>query len=135
MRNPRSCPTTHLAPAPTVRWPAVPKKLRVQATLEPRGPAGAFVLTDEQVASLGEGRKAFPVRLTVNGSAHPLRLARMGGENVIGMSKAARAAAGVEIGSSYAVVVELDGDARTIEVPGDLAKALTAGKVEKAFAA
>jgi Domain of unknown function (DUF6815)/Domain of unknown function (DUF1905) len=83
--------------------------------------AGAFVLTNEQVASLGEGKKSFPVAVTVNRNAYPLRLARMGGENLIGMSKAARTAAGVEIGSSYAVVVEFDGDERKIEVPDDLA--------------
>jgi hypothetical protein len=92
-------------------------------------------LTDEQVASLGGDGKAFPVTVTVNGIAHPLRLARMGGEKLIGLSKAARAAAGVEIGSSYAVVVEFDGDPRKVEVPDDLARALTAGKAEKAFAA
>jgi hypothetical protein len=52
-------------------------------TLEPRGPAGAFVLSDEQVAAVGGGRRAFPVRVTVNGVTLPLRLARMGAENLI----------------------------------------------------
>ncbi len=69
----------------------------LHATLEPRGPAGAFVLDDEQVAALGGGRKTFPVRVAVNGTALSLRLARMGGENLIGLSKAVRAEAGVEI--------------------------------------
>ena len=79
--------------------------LELTLTLESRGPAGAFVLTDEQVAAVGDGRKAFPVQVTVNGVTLPLRLARMGGENMIGLAKAARAQAGVEIGAEYAVII------------------------------
>ncbi len=41
--------------------------LTIAATLEPRGAAGAFLLTEEQVAALGSDKKAFAVRVTVNG--------------------------------------------------------------------
>jgi Bacteriocin-protection, YdeI or OmpD-Associated/Domain of unknown function (DUF1905) len=110
--------------------------LRLTATLEPRGPAGAFILTEEQVAELGAGRKAFPVRVLVNGTSLPLRLARMGGENMIGLARAARQQAGVEIGSSYDVEIAYDEAARTVEVPDDLAAALAADPtVDTAFAA
>lgn len=109
--------------------------LRITATLEPRGPAGAIVLSDEQVAELGDGKKAFPVTVTVHDTPMPLRLARMGGENLIGFSKAARAEAGVEIGGRYRVVIEVDAGERTVTVPADLTKALRGGKVERAFAA
>ncbi len=109
--------------------------LRITATLEPRGPAGAVVLSDEQVAKLGDGKKAFPVTVTVNGTAMALRLTRMSGENLIGFSKAARAEAGVEIGGRYAVVIEADAGERAVAVPADLAKALKTGKVDAAFAA
>ena len=110
--------------------------LRLRATLEPRGPAGAFLLTDEQVATLGEGKKTFPVRVTVNGSTLPLRLARMGGENMIGLARAARNQAGVEIGTSYDVAVAVDGGARVVEVPDDLTVALaTDSDTNQAFAA
>ena len=98
--------------------------LTVTLTLEQRGPAGAFVLTDEQVAVVGEGRRTFPVRVTVNGVTLPLRLARMGGENLIGLSRAARAQAEVSIGSTYEVAVAADAEPRTVEVPEDLAAAL-----------
>src|SRR4051812_14460499 len=100
--------------------------LRMTANLEPRGPAGAFLLTDEQVAEVGGGQKAFPVRVTVNGTSLALRLARMGGENMIGFSKARRAEAGVEIGSTYDVEISLDDGERSVEVPADLASALDA---------
>src|SRR3954453_4267272 len=100
--------------------------LRIRATLEPRGPAGAFLLTDEQVAAVGGGRKTFPVRVSINGRMLSLRLARMGGENMIGLSKAARAEAGVELGSSYDVEIALDEGERVVEVPDDLSASLAA---------
>lgn len=108
--------------------------LRITATLEARGPAGAIVLSDAQVAKLGDGKQAFPVAVEVNGTTMSLRLARMKGENLIGFSKAARAEAGVEIGGSYRVVIAADTGERTVAVPADLAKALKAGRVDGAFA-
>jgi bacteriocin resistance YdeI/OmpD-like protein/uncharacterized protein DUF1905 len=93
-------------------------------TLEPRGPAGAFVLSDEQVAAVGGGRKAFPVQVTVNGVTLPLRLARMGGENMIGLARAARERAGVTIGATYQVGIVADEGPRTVDIPDDLAAAL-----------
>ena len=104
----------------------------LHATLEPRGPAGAFLLTDEQVTALGGGRKTFPVRVTVNGTALSLRLARMGGENMIGLSKSARAEAGVEIDGSYDVEITLDEAERQVEVPADLQTALDGDSVAAA---
>ena len=103
-----------------------PQILRMEASLEPRGPAGAFLLTDDQAGLVGGGKKAFPVQVTVNGRVLSLRLARMGGENMIGLSKAVRAEAGVEIGASYDVEIALDEGERTVEVPADLVAALAA---------
>ena len=98
--------------------------------LEPRGPAGAFLLTDEQVATLGGGRKAFPVSVAVNGVTLPLRLARMGGKNMIGLPKAAREKAGVTLGETYEITVTAEeAGSRTVEVPDDLTAAL-AGDTE-----
>ncbi len=94
--------------------------------LEPRGPAGAFILTDEQVTTLGEGRKAFPVTVTVNGTTLPLRLARMKGENLIGLARSAREKAGLSLGDTVDVVIAADTAERTVEVPDDLAAALAA---------
>ena len=34
--------------------------LHLTAVLEPRGPAGGFAFTDEQVAAMGDGAKTFP---------------------------------------------------------------------------
>ena len=98
--------------------------LTLTLTLEPRGPAAAFVLSDEQVATVGEGRKTFPVQVGVNGVTLPLRLARMGGENLIGLARAAREQAGVTIGTAYDVQITADLEPRRVEVPEDLAAAL-----------
>ncbi|MBU4187565.1 MAG: YdeI/OmpD-associated family protein [Propionicimonas sp.] len=106
--------------------------LRLTLTLEPRGPAGAFVLTDEQVAALGGGAKAFPVAVSVAGNVLSLRLARMGGENLIGLNKAVRAEAGLELGQTVAVELAADTVVRTVEVPADLAAALAADAVAAA---
>ncbi|MFF4810081.1 YdeI/OmpD-associated family protein [Micromonospora chersina] len=103
--------------------------LTLTLTLEQRGPAGAFVLPDEQVAVVGEGRRTFPVRVSVNGVTLPLRVARMGGEYLIGLSRAAREQAGVSIGSAYVVGIAPDVGTRAVEVPEDLAGAL-AGDAE-----
>jgi hypothetical protein len=111
----------------------VGKPLRIEAVLEPRGPAAAIVLTDTQVEALAPGKKSFPVTVTINGATVPLRLARMGGENLIGFSKAKRAEAGVDMGAKYRVVIEAEEGVRTVEIPEDLAAALKSGRATKQF--
>lgn len=100
-------------------------ELRVHTTLIGRGPAAAILLTDEQVSSLGAG-KAFPVAVTIDGRTARLRLARMGGENMIGFSKAVRSDLGVAIGQEVDAVIRVDAAERTVEVPPPLAAALDA---------
>lgn len=106
-------------------------ELRVHTVLTGRGPAAAILRTDEQVASFGAG-KAFPVAVTIGGRTARLRLARMGGENMIGLSKAARADLGVEIDQEVDAVIRLDTAERTVEVPPALAAALDADPAVRA---
>ena len=54
--------------------------LTLHTRLEPRGPAGALVLTDEQVAQLAAGKRP-PVVVTIGDRSARLRLGVMGGEN------------------------------------------------------
>ncbi|MFF7294123.1 YdeI/OmpD-associated family protein [Microbacterium sp. NPDC008134] len=100
-------------------------ELRVHTTLPASGPATAIVLTDEQVASFGAG-KAFPVAVTIGDRTARLRLSRMGGRNLIGLSKAARAELGVEIGDEVDAVIRLDAGERTVDEPAALTAALDA---------
>ncbi|MER7447457.1 YdeI/OmpD-associated family protein [Microbacterium sp. NPDC097977] len=98
-------------------------ELRLHTTLEGRGPAAAIILTDEQVAELGAG-KAFPVVVTIGGHSGRLRVARMGGQNMIGFSKAVRTEFGVEIGQDVDAVIRVDSAEREVEIPPALAAAL-----------
>jgi len=100
-------------------------ELHLKTVLEGHGPAAAIVLTDEQVASLGAGR-AFPVVVDFGDRSIRLRLSRMGGQNFIGFSKAARAEAGVEIDEEIEVTISPDTAERVIEIPPALALALDA---------
>lgn len=97
--------------------------LLVKTVLEPAGPATAIELTDAQVSELGGGKRA-AVRVTIGDRTARLRLAVMGGKNLIGLSKAARAELGVEIGDEVTASIEVDTAERVVEVPDDLAVAL-----------
>lgn len=100
-------------------------ELRLHTTLAGRGPAAAIILTDEQVAAFGAG-KAFPVAVTIDGRTARLRLARMGGQNMIGFSKAVRAELGVEIDQEVDAMIRVDAAEREVEIPQALADALDA---------
>jgi hypothetical protein len=100
--------------------------IRLTTTLQPRGPAAAVVLADEQVAEVGEGALAFPVVATINGYTWRGRVSRMRGEHLLGMSREVRQGAGVEAGDTVEVEVVLDSGPREVDVPAELAAALAA---------
>jgi hypothetical protein len=106
--------------------------MKIKQKLAPQGPATAILLTDAQVDTLGGGKRA-PVTVTIGTKTARLRLAVMGGKNMIGISKANREALGVEIGDTVEATVELDGAARTVTLPADAAAALAKAKLRKAF--
>lgn len=97
--------------------------LEITRPLEPFGPAAALILTDDEVAELGGGRRA-AVRVTIGERSARLRLAVMGGQNCIGVSKAARANLGVAPGETVVARIELDTEVREVQVSEDLARAL-----------
>lgn len=99
--------------------------LHIETTLAPVGPATAIELSDAQVAELGGGKRA-AVLVQIGGRTARLRLARMGTQNLIGLSKAARSELGVEIGDAIVAEVSLDSAERTVELPPELAAALDA---------
>jgi hypothetical protein len=107
-------------------------ELTFTTTLQPRGPAAAVVLDDEQVAAVGEGRKAFPVQATINGYTWAGRVSRMGGEFLVGLRREVREAAGVEAGDSITVTLALDDAPREVDVPPALAQALVGDADAKA---
>ncbi|MDT0158154.1 YdeI/OmpD-associated family protein [Microbacterium sp. ARD32] len=106
-------------------------ELRLHTVLQPMGPAGAIVLDDDQVAQLSTA-KAFPVVVTIGERTARLRLARMGGKNLIGFSKAVRAEMAVELGDELDVVITADVAERTVEIPDALAAALSSDPAARA---
>lgn len=100
-----------------------PDNLTVHTTLAPRGPAAAITLSDAEVEQLGGGKRA-AVTVTIGDHTARLRLAVMAGENLIGLSKAARAQLDVEIGDTVTATIRLDETPREVDVPDDLAAAL-----------
>lgn len=114
----------------------MPEPLHLTALLQPRGPAAAIVLSDEQVATLAGGAKTPAVTVVVGGGfTFQGRIGRMGGENLLGFNKATRTAAGVEAGDTIDVVISVDTVARTVDVPDDLAEALRAAGAADRFEA
>jgi Bacteriocin-protection, YdeI or OmpD-Associated/Domain of unknown function (DUF1905) len=107
-------------------------EVTLKTTLQPRGPAAAVVLDDEQVAQVGEGRKAFPVRATINGYTWGGRVSRMGGEFLLGLNREVRTGAGVEAGDEVTVTIALDEAPREVDVPAALAQALEGDATAKA---
>ena len=83
------------------------------------GPAAAFVLTEEQVEAIGGGKRA-ALRVSVGSRSARLRLAVMDGQNLVGLSKAARADLGIEIGDEVEVRIEFDDAPRQADVPVEL---------------
>lgn len=102
---------------------SAPAALTVTTTLQPFGPATAILLTDDQVETLGGGKRA-AVRVRIGDKEARLRLAVMGGANCIGLSKAARAELGVELGDTITADIDLDETPREVEVPSELAAVL-----------
>ena len=107
-------------------------ELTLTTTLQPRGPAAAVVLAEDQVAEVGEGRKAFPVQATINGYTWAGRVSRMGGEFLLGLNREVRTGAGVEAGDEVTVTIALDEAPREVDVPAALAQALDGDATAKA---
>jgi hypothetical protein len=78
----------------------------------------------EIIESLASGKKP-KIKVTLNGFTYRTTVAVMGGVFMIPLSAEHRAASRVKGGESLEVGLELDTEPRTIEIPNDLAKALS----------
>ena len=106
--------------------------IKVRGELVARGPAAAFILEDEQVATVGEGAKRFPVVAIVNGYTWRTSVARMRGEFMVGLSREVREGAGAQAGDTVTLELALDTEPRTVDVPPALAEALESDPEAKA---
>jgi Bacteriocin-protection, YdeI or OmpD-Associated/Domain of unknown function (DUF1905) len=102
------------------------------AKVEAADRGGAFVrVPPDVVASLG-GRSRIPVRATFDGVPYRGSIVTMGGEKVLGLLRSIRTQLGKGPGDVLTVSVEVDDDARSVDVPEDLRAALDrAGQRER----
>ena len=87
------------------------------------GNTAGFVVPDEVVEELGGGRKP-KVVVTVGSHTWRSSIVNMGGQFMLGVSMANRAAAGVAAGQLLDLDVALDTAPRMVDVPDDLAAEL-----------
>ena len=101
----------------------------------PRGQGALVVLPEASTTTFGT-RARVPVRATFNGVAYRGSAMPMGdGRHGLGLTKAIRGAAGLEIGDTVHVVVERDEEERAVDVPDDLRAALDEATLSEPFAA
>lgn len=101
-------------------------------TLVQMGNNVGIEVPDEIVEGFGAGKRV-PVTVTINGYSYDSTVARMGGKYLVPLAKANREAAGVAGGEEHEVTLEHDAGERTVEVPGDLAAALSEADAREAF--
>jgi uncharacterized protein YdeI (YjbR/CyaY-like superfamily) len=87
---------------------------------------------EKNMKELGESKKP-AVKVDVAGYSYASTVAVMGGKYMIALSKANREAAGLKAGDKVEVTLELETTPRTVEIPDNLAKALTKAGVRKTF--
>jgi hypothetical protein len=93
-----------------------------------------IVIPPEVVTALGAGKRP-PVKVTLNGYTYQSTVAVMGGDFMVGVAAEHRQKAGVSGGETLEVQIELDAAPRTVELPADLAAALTEAGAMAAFEA
>ena len=86
----------------------------------------------EAVATLDSGKRP-KVKVSLNDYTYRSTVAAYGEVFMLPLSKEHRDAAGVKAGDEVEVMLELDTEPRTVEVPADLAMALEEGGVTAVF--
>ncbi|HEY3272874.1 MAG TPA: YdeI/OmpD-associated family protein [Methanocella sp.] len=94
------------------------------------GGAGIKIPFDVQEVFGKKGR--VPVRCTIDGYPYRGSIFPYGGTYYIGVVKKIRDAIGKTYGDKVSIVMEVDEEPRTVQVPDDLARALTSSKKAKA---
>jgi hypothetical protein len=108
---------------------------RFKAKLRESGSGGGghlIEVPDAIVEELG-GKGRIPVRVTFDGVPYRGSIVRYRGTTMIGVTKAVIAEAGVSVGDTLEVFAENDEAPREVEVPDELAKAVRAKRLTKAW--
>ena len=96
--------------------------------------ATGFHVPPDVVENLGQGKRP-GVTVTLNGYTYRSTIAPYGDEFFLPLNRTNRNAAGVEAGDTVPVSIEFDDQPRVVEIPEDLAHALTgSARAEERFA-
>lgn len=106
--------------------------MRFETVMFQQGNNTGIPVPPDVVEGLGGGKRAAVV-VTVNGYSYRSTLAVMGGRHLIPFSSDKRAASGIAGGDAITVDLELDTAPRTVDVPEDLAAALSAAGARAVF--
>src|SRR6476620_8760215 len=99
---------------------AVPECELFETTLAASGNNTGIVVPECVIERLGAGKRP-PVLVSVNGYEYRSTVAVMGGEYLIGLSAAVRAATGLEGGDPISVTLTVADTPREVDVPEDFA--------------
>jgi hypothetical protein len=106
---------------------AEPTSATFETTVASTGNNTGIVVPPEVIEALGAGKRP-PVLVAVNGYEYRSTAAVMGGQHMIGISAAVRAATGLTGGDAIRVVLTVAETPREVVVPADLAAALAAAE-------
>ena len=102
---------------------ADPQGVTFETTLSASGNNTGIVVPEAVIDELGRGKRP-PVTVTVNGHEYRSTVAVMGGQYMIGVSAAIRAATGLKGGDPISVNLKVADAPRIVEVPSDFAAAM-----------
>lgn len=103
-----------------------------ETTLRASGNNTGIGVPDDVIKQLGHGKRP-PVLVNVNGYEYRSTVAVMGGDYLIGLSAAVRAATGLKGGDPIRVTLRVADTPRDVNVPADFAAALDAEEPARRF--
>jgi antitoxin component of MazEF toxin-antitoxin module len=107
-------------------------KTTFTTTIKASGNNTGIEVPAKNIEELGSSKKP-AVKVSVSDYSYTSTVAVMGGNYMISLSKAHREAAGLKAGDKVTVTLELETGPRTVDIPKDLAGALTKAGVKKTF--
>ena len=108
------------------------RSAKFETTLTASGNNTGIVVPDRVIEQLAAGRRP-PVLVDVNGYEYRSTVAVMGGQYLVGVSAAVRAATGLKGGDPIRVSLTVADSPRAVDVPADFSAALDADEAARQF--
>jgi Bacteriocin-protection, YdeI or OmpD-Associated/Domain of unknown function (DUF1905) len=108
------------------------RSAKFETTLTASGNNTGIVVPDSVIEDLAAGRRP-PVLVDVNGYQYRSTVAAMGGQYLVGVSAAVRAATGLKGGDPIRVSLTVADTPRVVNVPADFSAALEANGAARQF--